>query len=56
MIRRFLKNQRGTSSLEYSLLAAIIALGMYAVIGAPTGLAVSLQVALGGVAAVLSPA
>jgi len=43
LLRRFMKDESGISAVEYGLLAAGIAVGLWAIVGGPTGIGTSLQ-------------
>lgn len=53
LLKRFLKDERGLSAVEYGLLAAGIAIGLYTIIA---GIGTSLQAIYTSVGADLSPA
>lgn len=56
LLRRFMKDESGISAVEYGLLAAGIAVGLWAIVGGPTGIGTSLQSVLGDVQADLTTA
>lgn len=55
-MRRFMKDESGISAVEYGLLAAGIAVGLWAIVGGPTGIGTNLQNVLGDVQADLTTA
>jgi pilus assembly protein Flp/PilA len=56
LLRRFMSDESGISAVEYGLLAAGIAVGLWAIVGGPTGIGTSLQNVLGDVQADLTTA
>lgn len=42
-LRRFMEDESGISAVEYGLLAAGIAVGLWAIIGGPAGIGTNLQ-------------
>lgn len=48
-MRRFMKDESGISAVEYGLLAAGIAVGLWAILGGDTGIGTSLRAVLGDV-------
>ena len=55
-LRRFMRDQSGISAVEYGLLAAGIAVGLWAIVGGDTGIGTNLQAVLGDVQADLATA